>query len=171
MEAIAPDFSATPTQLASQPYDVAFTNLTPNPELYNFVWYFGNGDSSLLVQPEYTYSESGIYTVSLVANEKTIGCIGNVILENYIFCSGTGINNNAEAGFKYYVDRNKNSLELIFDMQPNNLQFSLFDMHGFEIGSASLTEKNTSIPLIGVSVGLYVFVIDKKIAGKVMLLR
>ncbi len=171
LDAIVPDFSATPTQFISKPYEVKFSNLTPNSELYDFVWYFGNGDSSLMVQPEYTYSEGGTYTVSLVATGKTTGCTGTFLLENYIFCSGTGIGDKDEAGFKYFVDRNKNSLELIFDQQPENLHFSLFDILGFELRSSNLFQKSTSISLNGLSDGMYVFVIDGKITGKVMLLK
>jgi|GEM_PF-395460 len=174
MEAIVPGFSATPTQFPTRPYDVAFTNLTPNPELYDFVWYFGNGDSSLLVQPEYTYPEGGTYTVSLVATEKTTGCAGNFILENYIFCSGTGIGDNEEAGFKYYVDRNKNTLELIFDQQPDNLHFSLFDLHGKELYTATISQKNFTMPVNGLPQGMYLFVVKKGeglSTGKIIIVR
>ena len=170
-EAIVPGFSATPTQFVEPPYDVAFSNLTPNPDLYDFVWYFGNGDSSLVVQPEYTYPEGGTYTVSLVASEKATGCTGTTILENYIFCSGTGIGDNVEVGFKYYVDRNNNSLELIFDQQPDNLHFNLFDILGIEHRTSSLSQKSTSISLNGLTDGMYVFVIDGKIAGKLIVLK
>ena len=171
MEEIIPDFLATPTQFVEPPYDVAFSNLTPNSELYDFVWYFGNGDSSIIVQPEYTYPEGGTYTVSLVATEKTTECAGSLILENYIFCSGLGIGDNDEAGFKYFVDRNKNTLELIFDQQPDNLHFNLFDILGIEHRTSSLSQKSTSISLNGLTDGMYVFVIDGKLAGKVIVLR
>ncbi len=171
LEAILPDFSATPVLLVAQPYDVAFANLTPNPELYDFVWYFGNGDSSQIINPDYTYPESGTYTISLKATEKTTGCKGTIILENYIFCSGTGIGDIEDTGFKYFVDRNKNSLELIFDNTPDNLHFSLFDMLGFEHRTKSLVQKSTSISLDGFASGMYVFVINGKITGKVILLR
>ncbi len=174
MEEIMPDFSATPTQFATPPYDVVFSNLTPNPELYDFVWYFGNGDSSQIINPDYTYPEGGTYTVSLKASEKFSGCTGSIILENYIFCSGTGIGDIEDTGFKYFVDRDKNTLELIFDQQPEGSHFQLCDLYGKKLHTAAISQKNFTMPLNGLSQGMYLFVVEKRegvFTGKIVLVK
>jgi gliding motility-associated-like protein len=47
------------------PLEVSFTNLSQN--FQEIKWYFGNGDSSDLINPTYTYNEPGQYEVMLVA--------------------------------------------------------------------------------------------------------
>lgn len=56
------------------PYSVAFFNITTLQQNTQFIWYFGNGDSSLLAYPVYTFPTSGQYTVILTARDTT-ACI------------------------------------------------------------------------------------------------
>ena len=51
---------------------VQFTNTSTNYQTSN--WYFGNGDSSSVANPNYTYTTSGNYLVSLITTSST-GCI------------------------------------------------------------------------------------------------
>lgn len=46
------------------PFDVTFSNLSSG-EINDFLWYFGDGDSSTLESPTHTYTEPGIYNVTL----------------------------------------------------------------------------------------------------------
>jgi len=57
------DFSATPTSTCASP--VQFTDLTANAPT-SWLWYFGDGNTSILPNPSHTYANSGVYTVSLV---------------------------------------------------------------------------------------------------------
>ncbi len=52
-----------------------FTNNTVEPSTGNtsYKWYFGTGDSSLLVSPSYKYNSRGSYTVTLIAHNDN-GC-------------------------------------------------------------------------------------------------
>ena len=44
----------------------------------SFKWYFGDGDSSIAINPSHTYAQTGIYTVRLVAlNSITNSCIAD----------------------------------------------------------------------------------------------
>lgn len=54
----------------SPPYTVNFMNTGRGD---NFVWHFGDGDSSTLRNPQHTFQEAGQYTVQLVANMAS-GC-------------------------------------------------------------------------------------------------
>jgi PKD repeat protein len=58
------------------PFPVSFTN-TSNGSV-DYIWYFGDGDSSLISDPVHTYNTPGLYTVSLVAINSS-GCRDTVI--------------------------------------------------------------------------------------------
>ena len=59
-------FTATPTS-GCAPLLVIFTNTT-TPSTSTFKWKFGNGDSTNVANPSYTYNSSGTYTVKLTAS-------------------------------------------------------------------------------------------------------
>ena len=53
---------------------MSFTNLSPSSLINNYFWDFGNlatlADTSRLSGPSYTYPDTGIYTVKVVANRN-----------------------------------------------------------------------------------------------------
>ena len=49
----------------------------------NWLWNFGDGSSSILQNPNHTYSTSGLYTVSLITTNLH-GCKDTVIMSDYI---------------------------------------------------------------------------------------
>ena len=55
-------------------YTVAFSNLSPSALINNYYWDFGDittlADTSRLTAPSYTYPDTGIYTVKVVANRN-----------------------------------------------------------------------------------------------------
>ena len=60
------ELSIDTTQTGCVPFEVAFSaDILLAPE---FVWYFGDGDSSLVANPTYTYTEPGVYEVLLVGS-------------------------------------------------------------------------------------------------------
>ncbi len=66
-------FNAIPTS-GCAPLTVTFSNTSVNGT--QFIWYFGDGDSSTAVNPTHTYLDSGTYSVTLIA-------------VNYSFCSSS----------------------------------------------------------------------------------
>ena len=56
-------------------YSVQFTNASTNYQTSN--WHFGNGDSSSIINPNYTYSTIGNYLVSLITTSNA-GCIDTI---------------------------------------------------------------------------------------------
>jgi len=67
-----PDRLGTPMDSFCAPHTVDFTN--NSQQAIDFIWYFGDGDSSLLRTPSHTYTQAGIYEVMLVAINDTM-CI------------------------------------------------------------------------------------------------
>jgi gliding motility-associated-like protein len=53
----------------------AFTFVNSSGALSNTAWDFGDGGTSTLYNPTYTYSQGGNYTVTLVGTSQTNGCL------------------------------------------------------------------------------------------------
>ena len=68
-----PQVSYTPNQLdtCELPMDFQFANSTTNGD--NYLWDFGDGNTSTLISPTHTYIASGTYNVQLNVN-NTYGC-------------------------------------------------------------------------------------------------
>ena len=85
------NFIASPTVLTSPPFNVTFTNTTPNISNYDFTWDFGDGTLGQTNIPsfDYQYMSNGIYDVSLIAEDITNGCGYDTLkFDNLISCSG-----------------------------------------------------------------------------------
>jgi gliding motility-associated-like protein len=66
-----PRFRASDSASCNVPFTTTFTGLTPGIAAYT--WYFGNGDSSILPSPTYTYNSLGRFTVMLKLTDS-LGC-------------------------------------------------------------------------------------------------
>lgn len=84
--------NASSTNLTGTPMEATFTNNTPDLSSYIFTWYFGDGTmlASNAASVSHTYYFNGIYTVTLVATNVTIGCSDTLVMNNYITCNVTG---------------------------------------------------------------------------------
>jgi gliding motility-associated-like protein len=55
-------------------FTLSFNNLSPSPLISTYFWDFGNlvtlGDTSRIAAPSYTYPDTGVYTVKVVANRN-----------------------------------------------------------------------------------------------------
>ena len=84
-----PSFIMDKNYSCNGPTTIAFTNTTINGN--NYLWYFGDGDSSTVVNPTHTYSAPGNYNVTLIAYNQ-IDCSLNdtLIKENCISVENSG---------------------------------------------------------------------------------
>jgi len=74
--------------LNTAPFIVLFTNNTPSPSNYSFVWDFGDGTTYNGFQPIYhNYTSNGSFTVTLVATALGSGCIDTLVMSNLITCN------------------------------------------------------------------------------------
>jgi len=163
------DFTATPLFIPEAPYEVQFTNLSPNPEQYNFTWHFGNGETSQETEPKYTYSESGMYSVTLVAHHIETGCSDTLTKADYVQCSAEGISDIKQSGFSFYLDNTGKKLYLVFDKEPEGATFSIYDITGRQLTAGKCSQKNTVVSLNHLSDGIYIFKITmdhEQFAGK-----
>ena len=74
LSALAPSFTTNPQVLCTVNSPVGFTNTTIGPGTLSYQWNFGDGNSSTLTNPSYTYSAKGTYTVILTAT-SSVGCV------------------------------------------------------------------------------------------------
>ncbi len=78
-----PQIDITPSSLSGcQELTVYFLNST----LYatNYLWVFGDGDSSTAVSPTHTYTASGNYTVTFYAT-SVLGCMGSTTMDVVVY--------------------------------------------------------------------------------------
>ncbi len=83
----------SPTAIASttdtvgcSPHTVNFTNVSLNATSYQ--WNFGNGATSTLANPSYTYNNAGNYTVTLIATNAS-GCSDTLVFPSQIIVNQT----------------------------------------------------------------------------------
>lgn len=90
---------------------VSFTNLSNvvSNQITNWIWSFGDGASSTMYSPMHTYTQSGIYTVKLIAKDQN-GHSDSMVLYNIIIVyPGTKISTGEISGIwqkqfsPYYV--------------------------------------------------------------------
>lgn len=70
--------------LGCEPAEIFFNNLSvPIDSTYDIIWDFGDGNTSSAISPTHTYTEPGVYDVS-IAVTSPIGCFAEDNFENYI---------------------------------------------------------------------------------------
>lgn len=75
------------------PVNVKFDNKTPivNGVTYNYLWKFGNGDSSVIESPSVTYNKTGNYNVSLTVTDDN-QCATTLLSPTHISIGATKAN-------------------------------------------------------------------------------
>lgn len=68
----APQLSFTHSPNLCTGQEIQFTNTSAN--VAGTSWNFGNGDTSLLTHPVYTFSQTGTYEIALIGTAETTGC-------------------------------------------------------------------------------------------------
>lgn len=61
----------------------SFTNLSSTNISFNSLWYFGDGDSSLLLNPTHIYSDTGVYEIAMITTASN-GCSDTTIVNHII---------------------------------------------------------------------------------------
>jgi len=74
-------FGFSQPALCKPPETITFTNNSQGPGPVNYLWNFGDGNSSTANNPSHTYNSSGIFSVTLTATNN-IGCTGSLQLRD-----------------------------------------------------------------------------------------
>jgi len=74
---VIPNFSDSLSSSCKPPTTAYFDNQTSGPGTISYTWRFGDGGTSILTNPNHTYTASGSYNVTLIA-QSSQGCIDSV---------------------------------------------------------------------------------------------
>lgn len=134
----------------SQGNNIIFSNNSLNANTYK--WSFGNGDFSTIVNPTYTYSNSGIYQVKLTAEK----CGLQDTISQFINIISTDIKTNADQ-FKYQVYPNPAQYEITINNGNNNqpIKYKITDITGKEILNGILVQNISKINIASLPEGLF----------------
>ena len=80
--------NSAPTS-CSAPQTINFQNQSTGTGTFSSQWFFGDGGTSTLADPQHTYTAAGTYTVKLVVTNST-GCIDTVTHANSIIVGSVG---------------------------------------------------------------------------------
>lgn len=65
------------------PFDVKFQSVISDSKSYTYIWDFGDGIQSADMNPKHTYSEAGVFSVSMVVIDE-YGCFSQEVHENLV---------------------------------------------------------------------------------------
>jgi len=118
---------------------VAFANQSLNANQYS--WDFGDGESSTLATPQYTYTAAGLYTVTLRARKNE--CNHTAIFSDTIrIGSGTDIKTTDNGTVKPYIYPNPAQREVILHSEQSLAAIRIFDMNGRMLLQPELKRNN-----------------------------
>jgi hypothetical protein len=90
------DFAANVSQLTQAPYEVQFNNTSFYQINRKYTWGFGDGSIyEGVTPPKHVYALPGNYTVSMMVQDLSSGCMDTLIRESYIQIAGSSATCNA----------------------------------------------------------------------------
>lgn len=124
------DFTADST-VGIAPMTSTFTNNSTGGLQFNYLWYFGDGDSSIMAQPTHTYTVPGFYDVQLQVSGNL--CLSSLVKNTYIQVdtNTTGLFQNDFSRIQLYP--NPNTGHLFLKDFPRGANFKVYDVLGREV--------------------------------------
>ncbi|MCH7948514.1 MAG: S8 family serine peptidase [candidate division Zixibacteria bacterium] len=135
-------FSADMTE-GSAPLTVQFSDLSPNSPFF-WEWSFGTGDSSIIQNPEYTYTQPGVYSVSLRIDEGNPLGLGEEHLRNFIWVRSDTLAFDSIVAVKGQTTSLPVYLSNSSLIKKIALSFSLSNVTGVTVDSFDITASRTS---------------------------
>ena len=77
------NFSFTAPSSCNPPTPVSFTSSSTGPGVLSHTWQFGDGNTSTAINPVYSYSTPGVYSVKLIVTSAN-GCSDTIVRSNII---------------------------------------------------------------------------------------
>jgi PKD repeat protein len=136
-------FIANKQLFTSRPYTVRFTNQTTNSNAYIYNWQFGDGNSSTQISPTYTYSDSGSYDITLIAQTAAGQCLDTLVQRNFIQCFIlTSLNDEDAPPFAVFPNPSQGWFDLSFSSPVSNALIAIYDSKGAVVFKAPFTGIN-----------------------------
>ncbi|HIF15312.1 MAG TPA: PKD domain-containing protein, partial [Bacteroidetes bacterium] len=77
------NFSASSTAFCTFPANISFNNLSSGTGVISAFWDFGDGNTSTALMPNHTYTDTGLFSISLMIEDAS-GCRDTMIRDKYI---------------------------------------------------------------------------------------
>jgi hypothetical protein len=162
---LSSDFTADVTS-GNYPLTVNFSDLTAgNPD--NWIWHFGDGDTSQVQNPSHTYTSKGLFTVKLVVSNMT--GTDSIIKVDYINAHNVGIEEVEQNNISIYPNPVEGNGEIIIEVQDiSNYQIRFNDIIGNNLNPKVLiSDKNKAkISLNNLSSGIYFIKLESLKSGE-----
>ena len=136
-------------QSATAPLQYQFTNASSNAS--NFLWYFGDGDSSTLSNPIHTFAAGGVYNISLTVSD---GCESNTFQQTITISPTGNFLHENDASFTSVIFQNQNININFNQANTNKLNVTVMDAIGNIIYQKAVMQ-NTQIATEHWSKGVY----------------
>ncbi|MEM6264039.1 MAG: PKD domain-containing protein, partial [Bacteroidota bacterium] len=121
------DFSLG-TRVSCRGQNLQFNNLSQGA-IVSYLWDFGDGDTSQQVNPTHTYTQNGVYTLSLTVRD-TNGCDSTLVLQNYLTIE--------DAEIELLADTTTSDCPpLLVNFQANGLSSHIFTTFLWDFGDST----------------------------------
>jgi PKD repeat protein len=131
----------------------------------NVFWDFGDGSTSVAINPTHSYLTSGVFTVTLISYSNN-GCIDSVSQQINIIPSTSNETIITQSGISVYPNPATNKL-WIYITGKSNLSYKIFQISGGEVKSGYIDRLNNHLDISSLQDGPYFIVFlenDKRIA-------
>ncbi len=126
---------------------VIFTN--QSQYTVNYIWYFGDGDTSIVKNPVHTYTDTGLYIVTLM--ETSCGDTG-IFIDTIYVLPGSGINELQVSGFKLQISPNPFSdyttIEVYVPKNMKNAEIVIYNVLGVIIKIYKIVQGYNAITVL-----------------------
>jgi PKD repeat protein len=137
-----------------------FTNLSTSiNNTLNYLWNFGDGNTSSIQNPSHTYTTSGTYTITLIASN----CIFSDTIIKTIQVGITNMIEGSLSNFEFYPNPTTNQMNLKIDSRFIGSVYTVYDNSGRSVLNGKIISENTLIELGDLSKGLYLLCVGENL--------
>jgi hypothetical protein len=137
---------------------VTFSDLSSSIHLpLDYLWDFGDGNTSSVPNPLHTYAANGTYTVTLIVSS----CIFSDTITKTIQIGTTSIEENLKDRIELFPNPASDQVILKADPKLIGMNFTLHDCTGKSLLQGTISSDRHVIDLTDVSKGIYIITLDE----------
>jgi hypothetical protein len=133
----------------------------------DYFWDFGDGNTSTLQNPTYTYASNGLYTVNLIVSD----CIFTDTMSYTIQIGATGVYENDIGQVRIFPNPFQTQVKVNMDARYIGSDYILSELSGKIIDRGRMVSEDTILHLNGISNGLYLLKIGSDMNPPVKLIK
>lgn len=148
---------------------VTFTDASSSGSMtpLDYFWEFGDGNTSTLQNPSYTYASNGLYTVNLIVSD----CIFTDTVSYTIQIGATAVQENDISPVRIFPNPFHTQVKVSMDARYIGSDYILTELSGKIIDRRRVVSEDTILHLNGLSNGLYLLKIGSDMNTPVKLIK